>query len=534
MRDARVTVVMTARERHGLAVRAIESVVRATPQPIRFLYLDAGSPAWLHDELARRAADWRLEVVRFDEPLWPHEARARIADDLATEYVVFMDNDVEVAPGWLEALVACADETGAGVVGPLYLWSDGERAPTIHMAGGRLTDAVVDGGRVLEEKHHLFDADPAGVAAQLVRKTCDYAEFHCMLVRTGLVRERQAIDPRLRCLHEHIDLCLTAKRHGFPVYLEPAARVTYLAFAPYRLDDLATFRKRWSSAEAEASIAAFCTKWDVLDHPRAFASVRNFVREHIAEVDPLRDPHAPGADRALPMGASELCQTRSALLDLAVRCGYRDDELALVANAWSLAQNMMDGGYRPCGRPFIDHLCGTASVLVRYGFCAEVVAAGLLHASYSHCPPHPAGPRAAATAMHALLGGDDSPVNRRVRAYTLRAVGAGLAAATVLDAEVLALVAANEVDMHLSGEIRYTGRADVLPDASIEAIQRTCRTLGVDGLAHTLTLSRSEGVPVGPQLATGQHASYRFGPDRRTPVPMVTNVLRAPEPAPGR
>ena len=38
--DARVTIVMTARERHSLAESAIEAVVSQTPRPYRFIYVD--------------------------------------------------------------------------------------------------------------------------------------------------------------------------------------------------------------------------------------------------------------------------------------------------------------------------------------------------------------------------------------------------------------------------------------------------------------------------------------------------------------
>ena len=61
-----------------------------------------------------------------------------------------------------------------------------------------------------------------------------------------------------------------------------------------------------------------------------------------------------------------------------MQAAYRADELALIANAYHVAQVLMDGGYRPCGRPFINHLVGTASVLVHYGLRAETVASGLL------------------------------------------------------------------------------------------------------------------------------------------------------------
>jgi GT2 family glycosyltransferase len=123
----RVTIVMTVRERHAPTIAAIESIASNTAPPYRFIYLDVQSPEWLRALLRSRSEDCGLEVIRFDEPLWPQQARTRVVGSIGTDYVVFIDNDVQVEPGWLDALVACADDTGAGLVGPLYLWGTEKR-----------------------------------------------------------------------------------------------------------------------------------------------------------------------------------------------------------------------------------------------------------------------------------------------------------------------------------------------------------------------------------------------------------------------
>jgi hypothetical protein len=62
--EGRVTIVMTARERHSLAEAAIDSVVARTPRPFRFIYVDVQSPDWLRpvqlsyrQRQAKRVAD---------------------------------------------------------------------------------------------------------------------------------------------------------------------------------------------------------------------------------------------------------------------------------------------------------------------------------------------------------------------------------------------------------------------------------------------------------------------------------------------
>lgn len=527
----RVTIVMTARERHSRAEAAIEAIVAETPRPYRLIYLDIDSPAWLRRVFTSRAAEWGLEVVSMDGCLWPHQARVRIIESIATPYTVFIDNDVDVGPGWLEPLVACADATGAGIVGPLYLTGDGVQAARIHMAGGRLVRSHDPDGLVLDEAHVLANEDPRRVADQLRRQPCDFVEYHCMLIRTELLRAG-VLDPRITCVHEHIDTSLTAGRLGYETYIEPAARVSYLGDSDYLLEDLPIFRSRWQRADADASIAAFCRKWGVVDDERSFGGVRRFLADHVADVDPIRPALRDHPDHRVAMAAHELGQTRSALLDLAQERGYVRDELALLANAYHLSHILMDGGYRPCGRPFINHLVGTASVLVRYGFRAETVAAGLLHSAYTHCPADAAGGQPVGEAVCAALGGRGSPLERRVRAYTLReqhapgadAEPADLSTLSVLEAEIIAMTAANELDMYLSGEFRHSGRTDTIPQRACEQIAEVCELLAVDGLYAALRREQQRAASIPAEFITGRPFSYRIGQDKRTAVPMAGDV----------
>lgn len=528
----RTTIVMTARDRHSLAEAAIDSVVSGTSGPFRFIYLDVQSPDWLREAFAARSTEWGLDVLRIDEPLWPQEARQRIIGLIDTEYVVFIDNDVLVEAGWLDALVTCADETGAGAVGPLYLWGDGLKPAKVQMAGGRLAEAATEGGRVLTASPMHVNAELRQIAQQIARAPCDYLDVRCMLIRMELLRDGSLLDVRIRCVHEQIDLALSVRKRGYAVFLEPAARVTSLAFADYMLDELPFFRSRWSAVEAENDIEAFCEKWNVLNDEHSFGSVRTFLRDHVARVDPLRAASRKCADLSIPMRRDELMQTRSGLLDVAADRGYASVELALIAKAYQIAHVLLDGGYRPCGRPFIAHLIGTASVLVRYSFRAELVAAGLLHATYTHGVPHADGFEAAIDAMCATLGGNGSAVERRVRAYTLNELNrtetsAGsdmLSTLSVLDAEISAIEAANELDMHLSGEFRYSGRIGIVRPRVMQRVARVSDVLGVAGLYDSLRHAQQQAIAEKSGVGTGLSSSYRIGPDRRSAVPMMVNA----------
>jgi GT2 family glycosyltransferase len=517
---ARVTIVMTARERLASTMDSIESIERHTELPHRFIF--AGNQVPTELDARARSPGGRLEIVRLDAALWPNQIRKRIAPAIATDYVVFIDNDVLVRLDWLERLVACADETGAGIVCPLYFIGANSAATQIHMAGGRLTPIHEAGGIVLQEAHHLMERERSEVAMELKREPCDFAEFHCMLMRGDLARHALMFDDTIVCVHEHIDAALTAKKLGYAVYFEPTSEVTYLGKAPYRLSELEFFRARWATAAAESSLKSFAAKWNVIDEERSFGGIRRFVELHRTQVDPLRRSDLDAESRRRPMDAHELKQSLAGLYDLAAARAYRQDEWSTVEQAYQLAMALLNGAYRPCGRPFINHLAGTASVLMHYDFKAFLVAAGLLHAAYSHCAPLPDGPRATVDEVSRLLGGRGGAVERRVRAYTLRAERwqrlpaspDGAANLTVGDSELLAITAANDIDLHLSGEFRFSGRRDMDGRDVMAPITQVSAMLGVPGLAETLRIENEKLARIPVRSESRWRVSFRLAGEK--------------------
>jgi GT2 family glycosyltransferase len=487
-----VTVVITCRERYQLTETMIDELVRNTRIPIRLLYVDTGDPDWLRSKIAERSREWRLEVIRFDEPLWPTQARSRIVDLIDTKYAVFIDNDVLVHSGWLEHLYECAEQTGAGIVGPLYLWGADAQADSIHMAGGELVLERGDNGDndfALIEKHRCSGKKLDQVA--LRREECDFAEFHCMLMRQEVFRAPSVFDGTIVCAHEHIHASLAARELGYKTFFEPAARVNYLAFFPYSLADLSVFRWRWSLDAGESSIRAFANRWGVIDDERSFGGVRSFLELHRAQVDPVRATLQDPRTSQTPMQESDLKQIFTGLMELAFRKGYNARDLERIEATYWRALWLSNGGYRPCGRPFINHLVGTASVLVHYGFEVRLVQAALMHSAYTHAPHFDGGAEKTVEVVARKLGGLGSNLEQAVRAYTVRSMRWQQlsvlpnweAIATMSDVDTAILTLANDTDMNLSGEVRATERTDVGNNVALSKVSEICQILGVPGMA---------------------------------------------------
>src|SRR5205809_5329802 len=82
------------------------------------------------------------------------------------------------------------------------------------------------------------------------------------------------------------------------------------------------------------------------------------------------------------MAMHAYAQTNIQLLNQLRAGGYATAELARIRDVYEFAMLLFTGRYQPCGKPFIDHLVGTASILAFLHRPVEVVAAGLIHAAY--------------------------------------------------------------------------------------------------------------------------------------------------------
>lgn len=262
--NAKVTVVVVPRERFSLARRSLENLIENTPAGFDMVYVDGGSPPPLRRYLEQAAVQHGFRLLRYDCCLSPNEARNIGFAEVATPYVVFVDNDVIFAPGWLENLVACAEETGAWLVGPLYCQGDPVHE-IIHMAGGEVFLEDNAEGRWLYEVPRYAGEPLAHVRHRLERMPTQVIEFHTMLVESDALRRLGPLDEGLMCTREHLDLCLRTLRAGGAVYLEPRAVITYLAPPPITWSDASFYALRWSDEWARATHRRLAETWGAND-----------------------------------------------------------------------------------------------------------------------------------------------------------------------------------------------------------------------------------------------------------------------------
>lgn len=265
MIEPQVTIVVSPRERFSYTRESLESIYGQTKTPFKLVYIDGNSPTPVRQYLEAKSKEKGFQLLRTDYYLFPNRARNLGLAQVDTKYVVFVDNDVIVSPNWLAALLKCAEETEATVVGPLVC----HELPVheeVHFAGGE-SHVVRDarGRNRLREKMYKQGQRVVDVLPKLQRTPTELSEFHCVLVRTEIFESIGPFDETMLNTKEHLDFCMNVVKAGGSVYFEPKSLVTYVPGVPLQGSDLHFYMLRWSDAWELASLKRLREKWNLAE-----------------------------------------------------------------------------------------------------------------------------------------------------------------------------------------------------------------------------------------------------------------------------
>jgi GT2 family glycosyltransferase len=268
-----VTIVVVPQERFSYTRESLESIYQGTKYPFDLVYIDGNSPEHIKNYLAQQAREKQFKLIRTEHYLAPNQARNISLKHVETEYVVFVDNDIHVAEGWLEKLVNCAEEESATVVCPLVCIGKNLHSK-IHLAGGEahiyLEIENEKKQRKVHEKHYFVNRPVAEVKDQLQRRICEFAKFHCLLVRKDIFDTIGMLDEKLLSTREHLDFSMSVTNARGKIYCEPDSVTTYVPDSGFEWSDLTYFMLRWSDAWEMASLEHFMNKWDLTKKDRYF------------------------------------------------------------------------------------------------------------------------------------------------------------------------------------------------------------------------------------------------------------------------
>jgi GT2 family glycosyltransferase len=290
-----VTVIVTQRERYGYTKTALEHLYQQPSMPFDLIYVDGNSPPGIQQYLQSQVTQRGMQLIRRDDYLPPNCARNLALQKVSTPYVAFLENDVLVNPYWLDHLVACAEQTQAWVVAPLYLEGLPEQG-IVHMAGGTLRFKYRGDRKQLFETHHFCKRPLNSVQDKLHRSETEMIEFHCVLGRTEPLKHLNLLDEGLRGLSDHVDLSLMVRQAGGTMYVEPNAIAAYVSTPSLEPSEVPLFLKHWGEWSDE-SARYFLQKWELGDDDPFVSAQRQWVSRHRLLASKLALPDRLGIKR---------------------------------------------------------------------------------------------------------------------------------------------------------------------------------------------------------------------------------------------
>jgi len=242
--NPRVSIIIPVFNQISLTLKTLASLVSHTPPCYEAIVVDDASTDATPELLSRLK---HLRYFRQEENRGFLDTANHGASLAKGEFLVFLNNDTLLTPGWLEALLApFEDNEKVGIVGAKLLYPDGR----LQEAGGIIfRDASGwNYGRLEDPSAPEFN----------FRREVDYCSGACLAIRRGLFEKLGGFDPLFRpAYYEDTDLAFKVRQAGFLVVYQPRAQIFHLEGATCGRE-LSSGLKRYQLLNKEK----FFQKWE--------------------------------------------------------------------------------------------------------------------------------------------------------------------------------------------------------------------------------------------------------------------------------
>ena len=235
----KVSIIMGTHNNLPVLKRAIESVLQTTPDGYELIVVDNNSDDGTGTYLASLDHPHLKVLTQPDNPGFAIFNNRALAE-ATREYILYLNDDVEALPGWLEPLVETLDsDERIGAVGSRLFYPDGsvQHDGKMFSAADRSPTHINIGGKV------VADEDPIEV---------DALTAACMLVRHDLAGFSEDYK---HGYYEDTDLCLSIKQRGYALVLHRGSVLIHYHGMSYGRDQKASeeaqdrnrrlFMRRW-------------------------------------------------------------------------------------------------------------------------------------------------------------------------------------------------------------------------------------------------------------------------------------------------
>ncbi len=269
---------------HNLAAvtrRCLDAMLPHLPADVDLLVVDDASSDGTAEMLERYGE--RLSVITLAKGSGFARACNEGAAAASGESLVFLNNDTEPGPGWLEAMLDYA-----------------ERHPRADVIGAKLvypTGTVQHAGVVFGQDgypHNLYAGLPEGHPAVGRSRPLQAVTGACMLVRRAAFERAEGFDVGYENSLEDVDLCLRIGAEGGEVHYCHSATVVHLESASRGRRDrfrrsVELYRDRWRDTVARDDLSIYVEDGLIeLEYPVSYP-LRLTISPQLATVEDGRD-----------------------------------------------------------------------------------------------------------------------------------------------------------------------------------------------------------------------------------------------------
>jgi GT2 family glycosyltransferase/glycosyltransferase involved in cell wall biosynthesis/Tfp pilus assembly protein PilF len=216
----RVSIIIPTFNNLALTRQCLDALTRNTPAGLyELVVVDNASSDGTVEFLREKETAGELRVVCNAKNLGFARACNQGAKIARGGYLLLLNNDTEVQPGWLAPLVHVLDgDDQVAATGGKLLFPDG----TIQHAGVALADVA---GRDPLMGIHVFAKEKSDFGMANERRVYQAVTAACALVRKSLFEKVGGFDEGFWNGYEDVDLCLQFQERGYLTVYEPASVV---------------------------------------------------------------------------------------------------------------------------------------------------------------------------------------------------------------------------------------------------------------------------------------------------------------------
>jgi len=250
----RASIVIPLFNKFSYTLKALISISKNTPDDILYEVILVDNASTDETPRSLKKLGGNVVVLRNNENLGFAKASNQGALLALGEYVIFLNNDTEVHPGWIQALIDELDANpNTGIVGGRLIYPDG----TIQHAGVAIGRDMIP--------IHIHSRLPSNDPKVTERRSYPIVTAACAAVRREEFYSIGMFDEKFINGHEDIDLCFRYKKRGMEVIYQPKCLITHHESVSegrmaFRLQNLKRTMHKWRYELVQDDFRYCCTE----------------------------------------------------------------------------------------------------------------------------------------------------------------------------------------------------------------------------------------------------------------------------------